>query len=369
MAWQGKRLESLSGNGLTASYTYDEQGIRSGKTINGVTTSFSYNGSLLMAQVAPGKSLLFSYDANGQAVSVNYNGTEYYYLRNGQNDIVGLMDESGVRVVEYIYDAWGKLISTTGTLATTLGADNPFRYRGYYYDTDTGLYYLKSRYYDPEICRFINADGYASTGQGILGTNMFAYCRDNPVNYTDSAGDKGFKSVLARAIIKNLMIDSIIHRRVQLRVSQDNPGVTYKNPMIIYNSGGRYKGGYGFCDLYNPETGEVWEVKKYTVDGESARKQLENYTKGRLNANLGLPLKVGTSPLILNSFEEEVFGNVYQVNCYADPDVQGLIRYNYYRSAENDVKARQAFFSPAAEGSFNGIFPFLPFPGLPGFGF
>ena len=188
MAWQGKRLESLSGNGLTASYTYDEQGIRSGKTINGVTTSFSYNGSLLMAQVAPGKSLLFSYDANGQAISVNYNGTEYYYLRNGQNDIVGLMDESGVRVVEYIYDAWGKLISTTGTLATTLGADNPFRYRGYYYDTETGLYYLTTRYYDPEVCRFISADVYMSTGQGVLGGNMWAYCLNNPVNRFDTCG-------------------------------------------------------------------------------------------------------------------------------------------------------------------------------------
>ena len=190
MAWQGKRLESLSGDGLTASYTYDEQGIRSGKTINGVTTSFSYNGSLLMAQVAPEKSLLFSYDANGQAVSVNYNGTEYYYLRNGQNDIVGLMDESGVRVVEYIYDAWGKLISTTGTLATTLGADNPFRYRGYYYDTETGLYYLTTRYYDPEVCRFISADVYMSTGQGVIGGNMWAYCLNNPVAMVDSNGQE-----------------------------------------------------------------------------------------------------------------------------------------------------------------------------------
>ena len=196
MAWQGKRLESLSGDGLTASYTYNEQGIRSGKTINGVTTSFSYNGSLLMAQVAPGKSLLFSYDANGQAISVNYNGTEYYYLRNGQNDIVGLMDESGVRVVEYIYDAWGKLISTTGTLATTLGADNPFRYRGYYYDTETGLYYLTTRYYDPEVCRFISADVYMSTGQGVLGGNMWAYCLNNPLIYEDSQGKIGILGTL-----------------------------------------------------------------------------------------------------------------------------------------------------------------------------
>ena len=94
-----------------------------------------------------------------------------------------------MRVVEYIYDAWGKLISTTGTLATTLGADNPFRYRGYYYDTETGLYYLATRYYDPEVCRFIFADVYMSTGQGVLGGNMWAYCGNNPVNRYDIDGD------------------------------------------------------------------------------------------------------------------------------------------------------------------------------------
>ena len=88
MTWQGKRLQSLSGNNTTASYTYDEQGMRSSKTVNGVTTTFSYNGSLLMAQVqGSGTSQvkqLYSYDANGDVISVNYNGTEYYYLRNGQ---------------------------------------------------------------------------------------------------------------------------------------------------------------------------------------------------------------------------------------------------------------------------------------------
>ena len=193
LTWQGKRLQSLSGNNTTASYTYDEQGVRSSKTVNGVTTTFSYNGSLLMAQVqGSGTSQvkqLFSYDANGDVVSVNYNGIEYFYLRNGQNDIVGLMDGSGNRVVEYTYDAWGKLISTTGTLATSLGADNPFRYRGYYYDTETGLYYLMTRYYDPEVCRFISADVYMTTGQGVLGGNMFAYCLNNPILYSDTLGE------------------------------------------------------------------------------------------------------------------------------------------------------------------------------------
>ena len=193
LSWQGKRLQSLSGNNTTASYTYDEQGVRSSKTVNGVTTTFSYNGSLLMAQVqGSGTSQvkqLFSYDANGDVISVNYNGTEYFYLRNGQNDVVGLMDANGNRVVEYTYDAWGKLISTSGTLATSLGADNPFRYRGYYYDTETGLYYLMTRYYDPEVCRFISADVYMTTGQGVLGGNMWAYCLNNPANMTDSNGE------------------------------------------------------------------------------------------------------------------------------------------------------------------------------------
>ena len=99
------------------------------------------------------------------------------------------MDASGNRVVEYTYDAWGKLISTTGTLATSLGADNPFRYRGYYYDTETGLYYLMTRYYDPEICRFISADVFMTTGQGVLGGNMFAYCLNNPILYSDTLGE------------------------------------------------------------------------------------------------------------------------------------------------------------------------------------
>ncbi len=83
-----------------------------------------------------------------------------------------------------MYDAWGKLISSSGSLADI----NPLRYRGYYYDTETGFYYLQSRYYDPVFSRFINADKYASTGTGLLSYNMFAYCQNNPVNYSDPQG-------------------------------------------------------------------------------------------------------------------------------------------------------------------------------------
>ncbi len=91
-------------------------------------------------------------------------------------------------MVSYIYDSWGKLIASTGTLANTVGLKNPFRYRGYVYDTETGWYYLRSRYYNPELCRFVSADVYLSTGQGVLGHNAFAYCGNDPVNRVDSTG-------------------------------------------------------------------------------------------------------------------------------------------------------------------------------------
>ena len=115
----------------------------------------------------------YSYDPSGNVVSVNYNGEDYYYLRNAQNDVVELLDSTGASKVLYQYNSWGRLLKIQGSGAWTIGRENPFRYRGYYYDTETELYYLQSRYYDPEVGRFINADGYVSTGQGLVGNNMF----------------------------------------------------------------------------------------------------------------------------------------------------------------------------------------------------
>ena len=107
-------------------------------------------------------------------------------MRNAQNDIIALIDENGTEVVRYEYDAWGNPISTTGTLAGTIGKRNPFRYRGYYWDEETGMYYLESRYYDPEIRRFISADNVVITS--LAGTNLYMYCGNNPVNMTDPSG-------------------------------------------------------------------------------------------------------------------------------------------------------------------------------------
>ena len=104
----------------------------------------------------------------------------------------------------YKYDLWGKPIgiynasgATISQTAANVAAYNPFRYRGYLYDADTGFYYLKTRYYDPELGRFINADSFASTGQSILGYNMFAYCNNNPANLTDTTGNLPFLAITA----------------------------------------------------------------------------------------------------------------------------------------------------------------------------
>ena len=186
--WQhGRQLAGMSKSGQTIAYGYDSDGKRITKIVNGTAYNYHYLGDQLVELTWSGNKLHFTYDSTGP-LSVNYNGTEYFYVKNAQGDVTGLVNASGTRVVTYTYDAWGNPLTTTGSMAATLGAQNPLRYRGYVYDTETGLYYLQSRYYNPGWGRFINADGYLSTGQGILGSNAFAYCNNNAVNAQDSNG-------------------------------------------------------------------------------------------------------------------------------------------------------------------------------------
>ncbi len=135
------------------------------------------------------RTLDFRYENVGYPYALIYNNgsstATYYYITNLQGDVMYLVDSNGNQVAAYTYDPYGKILSATGAMAEI----NPLRYRGYYYDAETGFYYLQSRYYDPNTCRFINADSYASTGQSYLGYNMFAYCGNNPVERTDADGE------------------------------------------------------------------------------------------------------------------------------------------------------------------------------------
>ncbi len=135
--------------------------------------------------------LYFIYDNSGLPIGfeVSYSSTYpsgvYTYQKNLQGDVIGVVDSDGNQVASYSYDAWGAITSSSGTIADI----NPIRYKGYYYDSDTGMYYLQSRYYDPALRRFINLDAYCDTGTGVLGTNMYAYCNNSCVVGYDPTGE------------------------------------------------------------------------------------------------------------------------------------------------------------------------------------
>ena len=198
----GRMLASMVKTGTNAQFTYDHNGMRIRKIVNGVTTNYTLNGKNIVHMKQGSNDLHFFYDAQGKPGMVTYNDVDYFYVYNLQGDVVALIDANGTQVVEYGYDAWGYPISKTDSLAATIGTLNPFRYRGYVYDEETGLYYLRSRYYNPSWKRFMNADALVSNGKGLLGKNVFTYCNNCPVAQSDPTGQSAMAvaSVIALAL-------------------------------------------------------------------------------------------------------------------------------------------------------------------------
>ena len=241
LTWLGRQLQSITDGEKIIEYAYNGDGNRVSKTVNGVKTEFIYNGDILAGQITGDDKIVFMYDNNSDIFGFIYNNTEYYYIKNAQNDVIAIADENGNVLVNYTYDPWGKVISitdkdgnellqepTVDETATTVADElitksatvdettkdvdtatkiaflNPIRYRSYYYDSETEWYYLKTRYYSPDMCRFINVDGYIQTGQGMLDKNMFAYCGNNPVNMLDQNGE--FAGWIAALIILSVFV-------------------------------------------------------------------------------------------------------------------------------------------------------------------
>ncbi len=188
--WEnGRILKKINTSDKAIQMNYDSNGMRTQKSVDGVKTNYYYDSNNNLFALTKGSdTLFFYYDNSGEVMSVSCNGTMYYYIKDLQGDITEIVDKDGKAVAEYAYDAWGNMLTEdNGTL--TVGKLNPFRYRSYVYDEETGLYYLQSRYYDPLTGRFLNADVYADTQSGTpLSTNMFAYCENNAINKSDDEG-------------------------------------------------------------------------------------------------------------------------------------------------------------------------------------
>ncbi len=180
----------------TITYAHNDAGIRTSKTIDGVTTTYTLSGDMVIHETDGTYELSFTYDVDGTLISFYYDsditikgdGDEYFYITDIQGNIIQIVDENGDVVVKYIYDAWGNILDINDTSSKNIGTINPYTYRAYRYDKELDYYYLQSRYYNPQIGRFINADGLLGEQGNILGHNMYAYTQNNPVMFSDISG-------------------------------------------------------------------------------------------------------------------------------------------------------------------------------------
>lgn len=232
-------------------------------------------------------------------------------------------------------------------MAVTLGVANPFRYRGYYYDTESGLYYLQTRYYDPAVGRFINADGLTSTDQDILGNNMYAYCLNNPVRYIDDEGS-----------LPSLIEDKLIHDEVLSHICNKSgrSSLSWKHTCIYYNRVDKTNG-WGFCDLVDTDSGEVWELKKDSNSRScrrgAAQRQLDRYISGRLKYFPSLELQYPTTTIPTGYFVTVIGGKLYAVKYWDEGG--GILRYKKTRLQVN-IKEPKTYFS-VSPYTLKGIIP------------
>ena len=241
------------------------------------------------------ETLDFFYDESGRPFAFNYSvdgdiASTYYYILNLQGDVVQIIDANGVMQAEYVYSPWGEVISAEGDLAEI----NPLRYRGYYYDSETGFYYLQSRYYDPENHRFINADSFASTGQGFVGTNMFAYCNNKPIINSDPSGHALRSNLTAICDGGSGYLDRTKDVKRVLRENYEQAkrwGWELDGPFEFYNA----VKDRGKWDYKRRPKGSEWIPRNgvFSVNGKKmTAEQLGNINYGFTGSVLGFPAPV-----------------------------------------------------------------------------
>lgn len=234
-----KRIET---DGIYVEYTYDAEGNRLAKDINGNTTIYVLDGEQILGKNVDGEILWYTYNNSGAVIGFQYKNENYYFEKDVFNSVRKIIDTEGKVVCTYEYDAWGNILNVSGDFK--LASINDFRYQSYVYDEESGFYYLQTRYYDPNNCRFLNADRIFS------GSNLFVYCNNNPVNYRDPSGKAPIDSVTGS---NYLYTSSLIYS-----------GVNYKSvPSHVY--GGYYVKTSSQQQVYF--NCYMWALSQYTESG------------------------------------------------------------------------------------------------------
>ena len=192
LTWEkGRQLKSFTkSDGTAIAYTYNANGIRTSKTVNGVKHTYMLDGTKVLKEVWGSNTLISLYDNEDSVCGIVYNGEPYYFVKNLQGDVIAIVDEDVETVAKYSYDAWGVCTVVSDTSECSIATINPYRYRGYYYDHEIGMYYLQSRYYNPVVGRFVNADDpvIGEISNEKTSHNIFTYCENEPVHNADYQG-------------------------------------------------------------------------------------------------------------------------------------------------------------------------------------
>lgn len=188
LTWEkGRQLKSFD----NIQYTYNANGIRTSKTVDGVKHTYMLDGTKILSETWGENTLIPLYDNEDSVCGIFYNNVPYYFYKNLQGDVIAITDPNGSVMAQYTYDAWGVCSIYSDNSGCNLANVNPFRYRGYYYDAEIGLYYVSSRYYDSEIGRFLNSDEitYLGADSTVLSYNLYTYCENEPTNNEDRSGN------------------------------------------------------------------------------------------------------------------------------------------------------------------------------------
>ena len=287
LTWKnGEQLATYSDSIKNVVYKYNNVGIRTSKKINNIQTDYYLEGNNIIFEKTNDVCTYFMY-SNNELVGLKYNNQNYFYIKNSKNDIIGILNSEYNLVAKYRYDSWGKIISITDSNNNDLSNDttnianiNPFRYRSYYYDKETNLYYLNARYYNPDWGRFISIDECLNNDKNILSSNLYIYCGNNPINAIDYNGNKWFKNLaikLANDLSNTYKLACTVAKTIGKAIGNEVSKAARAYGLIASSDLlSRSLNSHGACVVFGPQTIHADKVAYSSEFKELVDKKIKN---------------------------------------------------------------------------------------------